>query len=115
MKKENTPQKTDQDIITPSLTIDWDLYLSHLEDSDMSDDQKRDFIQTLWNIVVSFVDLGFDIHPLQQAREKCSGQDDDLAIAIQQSVVSSRGKSKANKDKYAVNEDRSHSAGSEDS
>ncbi len=53
-----------------SLTIDWDLYGHYLEDSDLSDDQKRELIQTLWNIVVGFVDLGFGIHPVQQACEQ---------------------------------------------
>jgi hypothetical protein len=45
----------------PSLTVDWDLYAEYLEQSDLSDDQKREFIETLWAIVVSFVDLGFGV------------------------------------------------------
>ncbi len=50
-----------------ALSIDWELYGTYLEDSDLSEAQKREFIETLWSIVVSFVDLGFGIHPLQQA------------------------------------------------
>lgn len=52
---------------TVALTINYDLYARYLEDSDLTEDQKREFIETLWNIIVSFVDLGFGIHPLQQA------------------------------------------------
>ena len=54
----------------PALTIDWDLYGAYLENSDLSEAQQRDFIETLWSIVVSFVDLGFGIHPIQQALEQ---------------------------------------------
>lgn len=62
----------------PTLTVDWDLYLKYLEDSDLSEEQKRNFIETLWSIVIACVDLGFGIHPLQQACE----QNRDLAELI---------------------------------
>ena len=52
---------------SPALTIDYALYEQYLDDSDLSEAQKREFIETLWNIIVSFVDLGFGVHPLQQA------------------------------------------------
>lgn len=48
------------------LAIDWKLYSHYLDDSDLSDDQKRDFIETLASIMFAFVDLGLDLHPLQQ-------------------------------------------------
>ncbi|MEM7619880.1 MAG: hypothetical protein AAF228_05375 [Pseudomonadota bacterium] len=38
-----------------------------MDDTDISDEKKRELIETLWNIIISFVDLGFGIHPLQQA------------------------------------------------
>ena len=41
-----------------TLSIDWDLFGSYLDDSDLTDDQKREFIESLWSIVVGFVDLG---------------------------------------------------------
>jgi hypothetical protein len=41
-----------------------------LEGSDLSEPQKREFLQALWNIIVAFVDLGFGIHPLQQVCEQ---------------------------------------------
>jgi len=52
----------------PALTIDWELYGKYLDESDLSEEQKREFIETLWPIVVSFVDLGFGIPPLQQVQ-----------------------------------------------
>ena len=54
-----------------ALSFDYEEYAPYLEDSDLTEEQKREFLETLWNIMVSFVDLGFGIHPIQQA----SGQD----------------------------------------
>lgn len=53
----------------PSITLDVALYESYLEGSDLSEDDKREFLETLWNIVISFVDLGFEVHPVQLAQE----------------------------------------------
>lgn len=64
------PQDTDITQTTtgpPALTIDWDRYGDMLDASDLSDDQKRAFIETLWSIMVSFVDLGFGLNPVQKA------------------------------------------------
>lgn len=49
-----------------SLTLDTEHYQSLLDDEDIPEDKKQELIATLWQIVVSFVDLGFGIHPLQQ-------------------------------------------------
>lgn len=69
----------------PGLSIDWELYADYLEESDLTDEQKREFIETLWNIVIAFVDLGFGIHPLQQACE----QNSENRINLPDDLVSS--------------------------
>lgn len=58
----NIPEK-----IPLTLSFDWELYAHLLEDSDLTDDEKREFIGTLWYIVCAFVDLGFGIESTQQA------------------------------------------------
>lgn len=60
----------------PSLTIDWEFYAAMLEDSDMPLDQQRELIETLWSMVVMFVDLGFDLNPVDQI---CGSVDDALS------------------------------------
>ena len=55
----------------PTLTVDWTVYANFLEDSEMTDDQKRELIETVWAIVVSFIDMGFDV----RAPEDACGQD----------------------------------------
>jgi len=32
----------------------------------MSEEERAALLEAMWNIIVSFVDLGFDLHPLQQ-------------------------------------------------
>ena len=57
---------------TPSvITVDYGKYEHFLETADLSEDQKREFIDALWSIIVSFVDLGFGVHPAQQAENIC--------------------------------------------
>lgn len=52
------------------LTLDVELYQSYIDDPSMSEADKRELIETLWSIMLSFVDLGFGIHPLQQALDR---------------------------------------------
>lgn len=50
----------------PPLKLDVARYEELLADFDMSEEERVALLQAMWNIVVSFVDLGFDLHPLQQ-------------------------------------------------
>ncbi|HMR34517.1 MAG TPA: hypothetical protein PKA13_21970 [Geminicoccaceae bacterium] len=52
---------------SPSLIIDWDLYGQYLADSGLSEADKRALIETLWSIMVSFVDLGFRLSPVAES------------------------------------------------
>ncbi len=36
-------------------------YLHHLEGLDISEEQKHEFLKTLWWIMAAFVDMGFDV------------------------------------------------------
>jgi hypothetical protein len=56
----------------PILTVDVEKYQAYLDGSGLTSEQKEEFLQALWSIVVSFVELGFGVHPLQ---EVC-GKDD---------------------------------------
>lgn len=50
----------------PALRFDWSDWLPYLEDQDVPDEQKRELIETLWSVVVAFVDLGWQINSKQQ-------------------------------------------------
>jgi len=49
------------------LEIDLDRYQSYLDDPSLSADQKEEIIGALWMIISAFVELGFGVHPAQQA------------------------------------------------
>jgi len=82
---KNDTERIDDTVVgtgqSMALTIDYDLYAQYLEDSDLSEDQKREFIETLWSVIVSFVDLGFGVHPLQQAASDRCGPNGKLPRA----------------------------------
>jgi len=65
-----------------ALTINYELYERYLEGSDLDQDQKREFIDTLWSIIVSFVDLGFGVHPVSQACDQNTAIRDFLTSDI---------------------------------
>ena len=63
--KRNTQPVSDlpgRDASPPVVTVDYDLYAHYLEDSDLSEKEKREFLQMLWNIICEFVSLGFGVH-----------------------------------------------------
>lgn len=52
---------------TPSLELDFEAYAPYLESANISDEDKRQLVEMLWSIVVSFVQLGYGLTPAQQA------------------------------------------------
>ena len=47
----------------PIVKLDYTLYAQYLDDADLTQAQKQDFLETLWTIIVGFVDLGFEVQP----------------------------------------------------
>ena len=68
-RNEETPLNTSAD--RPIITLDYDLYAHYLEDSDLSEAEKREFIETMWGFIVDLMSIGYEIHPVQQAQEAC--------------------------------------------
>ncbi len=42
-------------------------FMEFLDDPGLSEDQKRQVIQALWPIILTFVEIGFGTHPVQLA------------------------------------------------
>ena len=53
-----------------------------LEASDLTDTQKQEFVETLWSIIVTFVDLGFGLHPVQSVHSDGQTRSKALEAAI---------------------------------
>jgi hypothetical protein len=48
------------------VTVDVEKYQAYLDGSGMTDAEKKAYLEALWSLIVSFVDLGFGVHPLQE-------------------------------------------------
>ncbi len=65
----------------PALQLDVEYYQAFLDDEDITEEQKKELIETIWNIVVTFVDLGFGIEPVQQAIEAGQNNAQDKSLS----------------------------------
>jgi len=78
--------KAKEEANTDTLRIgfDFERYAHFLEDADLNEEQKRELLATLWNIMSEFVMLGFGVHPIQQAcgKQDLDGQSDPLASSF---------------------------------
>lgn len=61
-------------ISRPTLELDVALYQHYLDDSDMTEPEKIEFIQAMYSLVLEFVMMGFEIHPLQKISETTCGK-----------------------------------------
>lgn len=60
------PESVAETMLPRVLTLDFARYEAMLDDPDLSEEQRLEFLETLWSIIVSFVDLGYGVHPMQQ-------------------------------------------------
>lgn len=54
------------------IKVDVERYQSYLDDTSMTDQQKKDFLQAMWLVMMSFVEMGFEVHPIQHVCGKAS-------------------------------------------
>ena len=61
----------------PVILVDVEKYQAFLDGWDATSAEKEEFLQTLWGIIVSFVEWGYGVHPLQEVCGKdaeCGGK-----------------------------------------
>lgn len=61
----NPPRIKDTGSYPAMPTIDFEAYLPYLEDEDIPEEQKRELIEILFNIMMGFADIAFGISPPQ--------------------------------------------------
>jgi len=59
------PQAHEREPTYPALEVDYAYYEQYLDDSGLTDKEKRDLIAAIASIMMAFVDLGFGILPSQ--------------------------------------------------
>lgn len=76
----------------PKVHFDWQDWLPYVAHADSSEAEKRELIETLWTIVISFVDLGWEVSEdsaIGGDKESC-GQNIDLTAALRAAVLNSQ-------------------------
>lgn len=77
-------------IVRPSVHLNWQDWLPYLEESDATEAEKRQLIETLWSIMIAFVDLGWDLgSPANPNGKETSGQTLDLTAVLRAAVLNS--------------------------
>ena len=85
MRKEPHPRN---DLCTTQLPLDFKRYEPYLSDSDLSPEQTRQLLETLFAMMVQFVDLGFAVSELQLPCGERRKTEDETAFEAS-SVLSS--------------------------
>lgn len=70
----------------PVLEFDAEEFWHFVESYDLSDDEKREYLEVIWSIIVSFVDLGFGIHPVQKACGKLTDNFSKTALTASDEI-----------------------------
>lgn len=85
------PPAKDKPIARPAVHLNWEDWLPYLEENDATEVEKRQLIETLWSIMIAFVDLGCDLgsSPNPNGKET-SGQTLDLTAVLRAAVLSSK-------------------------
>jgi hypothetical protein len=65
--KETKDSGLDCNHAAPALAFDPEKYCAYLADFNLTPTQQTEFLEAVWAILVAFVDIGFRIHPVQQA------------------------------------------------
>ena len=60
----------------PVMKINVEHYQRYLDDTNISDDEKEELLETLWSIICELVELGYGVHPLQ---ENCGESNKEVA------------------------------------
>lgn len=75
-----TPQR-----VVPVLKLDPEEYRSYLEEFDMTQEQQNELLEVLWNIMRTFVDIGWGLDSVQMfsvAKNEFSGPDSGKMLDI---------------------------------
>ena len=77
----NTQVQTESEGGLPVLSVDYEKFAHYLDESNASEEQKRQLVETVWNITMMFVDMGFGVHPVQQAKNACGKRNKNSSTA----------------------------------
>ena len=89
LKSSNLPE-TCKKTQPPTVHFEWRDWLPYTETSDLTEAQKKELIETLWSIIMAFVDLGWEVG----SQHNTCGQHLDLTAAMRAAVLNSKDNNK---------------------
>lgn len=75
--------------VIPPLTFNAEDYHQYVEGLELTEQQRQELLSTLWCIIVQFVDLGFRVHPIQQASDTDGKADDWNLVHMLEQICAS--------------------------
>ena len=63
----NTFAQSDAPPVLGAPPLDPERYMPLIADMDLSEEDARTFLETIWNILISFADMGFGLDPVERA------------------------------------------------
>ena len=70
----NRPEDQTLDTAQPSspyIEVDLEEFLHFLDNTNLTDKEKMDSLAVHWRVICELMSLGFEIHPVQQAKKAC--------------------------------------------
>lgn len=61
-------------------------FMQFVVDEELTEQQARTLLAAIWEVVVAFVDLGFGVHPVQQAVDRFGGSSSGSAARMLTSI-----------------------------
>ncbi|MEM6942373.1 MAG: hypothetical protein AAF416_21775 [Pseudomonadota bacterium] len=68
------------------LEVDLDQFQHRLDSAGMTEAQKTEYLQLTWSIVLQFVDLGYQLHPVQQSCGQLRDPEPDAVPSVLDAV-----------------------------
>jgi hypothetical protein len=97
-----------------SPVLDVDKYRPFIAEFDLTEEQERELLETLWKLMMSFVDMGFGLDPihhiLQGTLEKSSEASQDLVERNEAAITDSGSAADAENDSESGTEQRKEDA-----
>ncbi|WP_169194202.1 hypothetical protein [Devosia sp. MC1541] len=90
LEQNKTQEPTNDRAALVPLTFDPTSYMHHLVDADLTEAQKAELLETIWQIMVHFVDLGIGISPIQQVLDKSANKESPLEAGFSDVLESSK-------------------------
>lgn len=84
--------------VNGTLRIDVERYQHMLDSADLTEAQKREVLEALWSIIVTVVELGYGVHPLQEVCGKPDNLSDEWSAALPDALECEDSRDKDDRD-----------------